>query len=50
MKNLLVAVSFEKSGNLRHQRIIRIWVTEQGADREQNLRSIRVNAFEIFVF
>lgn len=50
MKNILVAVSFEKPGNLWHQRIIRIWVTEQGADREQNLCSIHVNSFETFVF
>ena len=35
--NLLAAVSFEKPGNLGHQRIVGIWVAQQGADREKDL-------------
>ena len=37
-KKLLVAISFEKPGNLWHQRIVRIWVAQQGADGQQDLR------------
>ena len=35
---LLAAVSFEKPCDLGHQRIVGIWVAQQGADREQDLR------------
>ena len=30
-------VSFEDAGDLGHEGIVRVGVTEQGADREQNL-------------
>ena len=36
-QNPLVAVSFEKPGNLGHKRVIRIRITQQGADGEQHL-------------